>query len=472
MSSFRKRNIQKPIPGTRTSPQTGQVITSSGNPSMDAILGGGLPIGSICLIEEDKYVTHSKVLVKYFLAEGLLSQQTVFLGTLDDDPVELLRKLPKPLDEEELNKEAPAVMTKREEANCADGAGDSISNSRNGLRIAWRYNDLPIVNSEQSNAKIGHNFNLLEQMDPSLLDWGEITYWNGRRKRSPAENWEEEPQTQDGEGAVEDGAINEMICDALATPNTINKGVEEAMESADQISDEQMTPTVLTSNHKAEDNTFTTPPATIVAECKKESKQIFHNPEYLSLLDEITDVLRCEKFSNASASVNNYQKGLCRVCITSLASPLWYDEHFSQDILKFLTVLRGAVGSTSAVCFITLPMHLVAKCDASLVHKIRNLVDFAIELESFAGSARETNPAFRDYSGLFHLHKISAINTLNAFKPETSDLAFKLRRKKFVIEKLHLPPELQELHNEDNESDIASTTISCASNSKTASMDF
>jgi len=67
-----------------------------------------------------------------------------------------------------------------------------------------------------------------------------------------------------------------------------------------------------------------------------------------------------------------------------------------------------------------------------------------IELESFAGSERETHPAFKEYSGLLHLHKMSALNTLAVHMPDTTDLAFKLRRKKFVIEKFHLPPELQE----------------------------
>ena len=70
--------------------------------------------------------------------------------------------------------------------------------------------------------------------------------------------------------------------------------------------------------------------------------------------------------------------------------------------------------------------------------KIRNLVDYAIELESFAGSERETNPAFKEYNGLLHFRKMSAINSLALF--QHSDLAFKLRRKKFVIEKFHLPP--------------------------------
>lgn len=65
---------------------------------------------------------------------------------------------------------------------------------------------------------------------------------------------------------------------------------------------------------------------------------------------------------------------------------------------------------------------------------MEHLVDTAINLEAFAGSAKETNPIFRDYHGLLHLKKLSAINTLAAHNPKSFDLAFKMRRKKFVIE--------------------------------------
>lgn len=62
------------------------------------------------------------------------------------------------------------------------------------------------------------------------------------------------------------------------------------------------------------------------------------------------------------------------------------------------------------------------------------MADTAIALESFAGSPKETNPIFKDYHGLLHIKKMAAINTLAAFNPKTYDLAFKMRRKKFVIE--------------------------------------
>lgn len=60
--------------------------------------------------------------------------------------------------------------------------------------------------------------------------------------------------------------------------------------------------------------------------------------------------------------------------------------------------------------------------------------DIAVELESFAGSAKETNPLFKDYHGLLRIEKLSASNILAPRCAEFRDLAFKLRRKKFVIE--------------------------------------
>lgn len=97
---------------------------------------------------------------------------------------------------------------------------------------------------------------------------------------------------------------------------------------------------------------------------------------------------------------------------------------------------------------------------------MRNLVDYAIELESFAASDKEANPAFKEYNGLFFIRKIAALNALAVPTPETYDLAFKLRRKRFVIEKLHLPPELQESEQREQDDEPILSAMSCASSKK------
>lgn len=54
------------------------------------VSGGGLPIGSVLLIEEDKFVTYSKALARYFLAEGTVHKHELFVVNLDDEPQEFV----------------------------------------------------------------------------------------------------------------------------------------------------------------------------------------------------------------------------------------------------------------------------------------------------------------------------------------------------------------------------------------------
>lgn len=50
--------------------------------------GGGLPIGSIMLIEEDKIGRYAKYLSKLFLAEGTVHKHALFVANFDHDPQE------------------------------------------------------------------------------------------------------------------------------------------------------------------------------------------------------------------------------------------------------------------------------------------------------------------------------------------------------------------------------------------------
>ncbi|KAH8281915.1 hypothetical protein KR054_004114 [Drosophila jambulina] len=445
MTSFRKRTVQKPIRGTRISAHTAQVITSSGNPYLDVVIGGGLPMGSICLIEEDRFMTHAKVLAKYFLAEGVLSKQEIFLGSLDDIPAEMLRRLPRPLTDLETE-----VEQREEEQAGSGGSGE------NGLRIAWRYNDLPLVNSEHATAKIGHHFNLMEQMDSMMLYYANTTMWDDSHKEPDIVIAEE--LSKSSSPSLEQQPTED------APPVPIPTGDETGAGPTEEKAPPTQEEANINNNNTSSVATNTTTTSTKTEGSQQEPPQVFHNPRYGGLLNDIQQLLRDESF------VAGTKKNLCRVCLTSLGSPLWYDENFGEDLIKFLTLLMASVRNCNSVCLITMPMHLIAKYDASLVPKIRQLVDYAIELESFAGSERETHPAFKEYSGLLHLHKMSALNTLAVHMPDTTDLAFKLRRKKFIIEKFHLPPELQESPKPDNCS--AGLLLSSNSNATAASLDF
>lgn len=276
-------------------------------------------MGSILLIEEDKYCNYSRVLSKYYLAEGVQRRHGIFLAALDEDPKQLIRGVPRPVED-------PSKV-----------AGKRPIDEAEDMRIAFMYNQLPRVNSEipgSSNASTAYD--LSTSITEAELDALDVTCYD--------------------EGST--GLIGSLKAKA---------GKEEYSKSS--------------------------------------------------------------------------PKNLLRICVNSFGSPLWYsDSNFARTLLSTLLQLKAIVRNTNSVAFVTIPGQLLTTVDSQLMAQIRNLVDVSIEIESFAASDKETNIVFKDYHGLLHIRKLSAVDTLAAFCPETLDLAFKLKRKRFVIEKLHLPP--------------------------------
>lgn len=242
------------------------------------------------------------------------------------------------------------------------------------MRIAWRYNNLPQVDSvEESKSNLGHHFDLSMTIEDSMLEKGDLYFWNGETNQS--------------------------------------------------------------------------------AQMQKKFIQNEHLNSCCKSLHEISQKYPAETSNN-----------VMRIVINSLASPYWYSENIKGDLIRFLNVLKSIVRHTTTVCFITIPMHLLRHINEEIVNKVRTIVDYSIELESFAGSDKETNPVFKDYHGLLYVRRIKAVNCSVAYTPKIQDLAFKLRRKKFVIEKLHLPPELQE--SDQREQDDIVPTVSCVGKAK------
>lgn len=332
-------------------------------------------------------MTHAKVLAKYFLAEGVLSKQEIFLGSLDDSPAEMLRRLPKPLTDEEVE------LEQQQEQQQANEQPD-----KNALRIAFRYNDLPLVNSEQATAKIGHHFNLMQHMDSMMLYYAQTTVWDDSYKEyevfkqddnisNSSNSLEREQQPPNAGGAADvSNASTETECDSTANSTTTTTNNTNANANANNINNNinnnnnnnNATDSTTANNATISSSTTTTTsatgtgtgtataattsatsPATQPASSSSvQAASFFYNPRYDRLLNDLQQLLRDESFV---LGTNTQQKNLCRVCLTSLGSPLWYDDHFAADLLKFLTVLRASVRSCTAVCFITMPMHLIAK---------------------------------------------------------------------------------------------------------------
>lgn len=356
MSSFHKKSFsQSSINGTKL--KNNLAYISSGIPSLDYVIGGGLPTGGIFLIEEDILGSYSRIILKYFLAEGIVCKHDLFISSAEEKPEEIAKELPQ-----------ACTLTTDER---------KINETNSEMKIAWRYEGLSQVESSfGSNSNFGHHFDLSKHIDLETINSTNITYCYLRQN---------------------DDKIN-----------------------------------------------------------------AFKNSLYNSLLIKIKTVISKEKYSRT-----NKEKNILRITIQSLGSPVWMaldcdsDEsisNYGQDLLKFLYCLRKLVQDKNVVICVTIPSHLFE--DDHIIKRILYSVDNAVKIESFAGSSKETNPVYSDYHGLFHITKLSTVYSLVPFVPPSLDLAFKLKRKKFLIEKLHLPPELQE-SSEREQDDITATPQTC-----------
>ena len=100
--------------------------------------------------------------------------------------------------------------------------------------------------------------------------------------------------------------------------------------------------------------------------------------------------------------------------------------------------------SCFGVAVITIPSNVLNFSD--IREKIMICSDYVVELESFEGD-EVVNQVYKDYHGLLYINKIPCLGALappNHLIQDPSQLVFKSKRTKFVIEKFHLPPDLSE----------------------------
>ncbi|XP_076970404.1 elongator complex protein 4 isoform X5 [Tamandua tetradactyla] len=291
------------IAGTRPSVRNGQLLVSTGLPALDQLLGGGLAVGTVLLIEEDKYNIYSPLLFKYFLAEGIISGHTLLVASAKEDPADILQELPAPLLDENCKKEFDE-----------DVCNNKIPESSIKMKIAWRYQLLPKMEAGPvSSSRFGHYYDLSKRIPQQLI---EASKYHG-----------------------------------FFLPEKLSTAFKEE-------------PCSLT-------------------------------PGYRKLLHFIQNII--------------YEEG--------------FDGFNCQN--------------------------------KAMIVRVTNLSDVVIGLESFIGSERETNPLYKDYHGLIHIRQIPRLNNLICDVSDVKDLAFKLKRKLFTIERLHLPPDLSDTVSRSSKQDLA-----------------
>ncbi|KAJ3105455.1 Elongator subunit elp4 [Phlyctochytrium planicorne] len=143
--SFVKATNALPL-SSRISPHNGSVQTSFGIPSLDGVLGGGLPSGSVLLIQEDYSTGYSALLQRYFLAQGAAAGHGILLASADEDPHTVLESLMAPVGLEDDGEED-------EEAGKATARTlGALRTGDDRMSIAWRYQNQPRVSTTISGA--------------------------------------------------------------------------------------------------------------------------------------------------------------------------------------------------------------------------------------------------------------------------------------------------------------------------------
>ncbi|CAI5763496.1 complex 4 isoform X1 [Podarcis lilfordi] len=354
------------LPGTRPSVRHGQLLLSSGVPSLDYVLGGGLAVGTLLLIEEDVYGIYSNLLFKHFLSEGIVCGHHLFVASDKEEPADIVKELPSPLLStavNEIEEEATAVKSKQD--------------SQESMRIAWRYQNIPKLEVTQAAcSKFGHYFDLSKTMAPELI---QNIKWYG-------------------------------------FPLLEEKALYPDIKSCNMADG------------------------------------------YTRLLHSIQKVIHQQGFDGSTPQKK--QRNILRIGIQSIGSVLWGDDICSTEnpqnihsLTKFMYALRGLLRTSLSACIITIPAHLIQ--NKAIMERVTNLSDTVVGLESFIGSERETNPLYKDYHGLIHIRQIPRLNSLSCDVSDTKDLAFRLKRKLFIIEQLHLPPDLSDTVSRTSKQDLA-----------------
>ncbi len=138
-----------------------------------------------------------------------------------------------------------------------------------------------------------------------------------------------------------------------------------------------------------------------------------------------------------------------RIAIRSLGSPL-----NPLDLSKFAELVKQ-VRYTDSVMMITFPSYLY---NEQVTRRLMHLCDCVLDIQSFVGTAKEADPSFNEYQGFVQILKpLRLPDSFALAVPETANLAFKCKQRRFIIEKFHLPPELG-----DEPSRNTSSNASCS----------
>ncbi|KAI7816647.1 PAXNEB protein-domain-containing protein [Gamsiella multidivaricata] len=465
MSSFKKRvpSAQASLPaGCRLSAYNGQVLISTGVPSLDDILGGGLPVGTILLIQEDRQTSYGQLLLKYFLRQGIVVGDKCVVVSGDEKPEAIVRSLMGIAGEE-----SSTIQVQQGVDNRDDDDERGSSGRRKKLSGSQNVED---EDSEQDRLKIAWRYSGLKKFESGV-----------ESRPQPAISSRVDQAASSATGLTPSQI---PFCEQFDLTTRISA---KALESADTTLIDSGELLRSMNSDISKDSGIDSDESSL-DEDDSDSSGRNQQDLYRSVLDKIRETVIQGGFSTtlvkdpsepapAPSAAGLSKRHICRIGINSIASPSWRSKT-PQDLYKFLHALRGLLRFSFGAAVITIPAHLYGTADqrhatdgsttSPFIHRLEQLCDASVRIESFAGALTNASSAASDYHGLFHVHKVPVLNALIPSSTKLSvlldgaakgsggpsghgnsggsskgvnNLGFKVRRKRFAIETFHLPPE-------------------------------
>ncbi|KAJ4489464.1 PAXNEB protein-domain-containing protein [Lentinula edodes] len=151
MSSFKRKSTSKTeiLPGTRPSPGSiTNIITSTGVPSLDDILGGGLPLScSLVVAAPDPHSSYGELVQKTFVSQGLACTQDVLVVGSNQDALEWVKGCM-------WFHSSVSSESSLEEGN----EGQEPENAEQKIKIAWRYEQMKQFQTTVGSASVSEDF--------------------------------------------------------------------------------------------------------------------------------------------------------------------------------------------------------------------------------------------------------------------------------------------------------------------------
>ncbi|KAJ2063587.1 Elongator subunit elp4 [Coemansia sp. S146] len=390
MSSFKKRvpaSQPKPPPATRVNPHSAQLLVSTGVPALDDVLGGGLPVGGVLLIEQDRQTGYSNTLLSYFASQAIAAGHKLCIVNADRD-VNLASQLPG----------WAGVSRGATEPGTGTGAETEQGDTSEKLEIAWRYQNLPRVDGRDADAQ-------------------------GRS----------EPSARSSATA----AIDTPYCEKFDLSMRIPQGVID--RASVEIVDSDAISRTMASTESSDGDMY---------KCVLDKISVLINDGFSSLKplppNAERNILRIELRSLGSGFWRGSDPNAILMFLHGLRGLLRYS--YAACVISFPAYLYEEAGVRLPI--VRRIEHL---CDAVIELESfegSNATPSSIVAQQIKGEAAA---ASQEYHGFLHIHKLPRLNSLTASMGRLSllhtgggsanNLAFRLRRKKFSIETYHLPIE-------------------------------